>query len=203
MLWYVFSLTFCLASTVFLYIFMNAALIQNTPLSGAPGKAITMLVGASMDVREELLLLAALGGLLILPQILSYLMGGIFGCGSPPAFVAMVTNFVMWSLIKFFCVLSGILAAQSIFALYGHPYLAPKDSPRKFAEALLMIDASFAILAVEVNAHRIEALIAANANLNWMERAHRFMTRYHGNRTTELETTSAPPDRTTASISDR
>jgi hypothetical protein len=114
--------------------------------------------------------------------------------------VSAVTNFVLWSLIKFFCVLSGILAAQSIFALYGNPYMAPKDSPRKFAEALFMIDASFAILAIEVNAHRIEALIAANARLNWIERAHRFMTRYRRkSQTPDPETPSASPDRTPGS----
>ncbi len=36
-LWYIFSLTFCLVSLLFFYIFENATSIQDTLLSGTPG----------------------------------------------------------------------------------------------------------------------------------------------------------------------
>jgi hypothetical protein len=125
-LWYIFSLTLCPVSLLFLYIFKNATSIQDTLLSGTPGKIAIVLMNTSMDVREELYLLGALSALLILPQIMSYLISGIFGCGSRPILVSTILRIVTWTLIKFFCVLSGILAAQSIFALYGRPYMAQR-----------------------------------------------------------------------------
>jgi hypothetical protein len=82
-LWYVFSLTLCTVSVLFFYIYKNALSIQATPLSGMPGTIAVMFMNASMDVREELYILMTLAALLILPQILSYLISGIFGCGSP------------------------------------------------------------------------------------------------------------------------
>jgi hypothetical protein len=135
-------------------------------------------MNASMDVREELYILATLGALFILPQILSYLISGIFGCGSPPVLVSTVSRIVTWSLIKFFCVLSGILAAQSILALYGKPYLLPKDSPIKLVEALLMISLSFLIMAIYYKTETLYASIATSPRLRWFESFRRFMTRY-------------------------
>lgn len=113
--------------------------------------------------------------MLILPQILSYLISGIFGCGSPPILVSTVSRVVTWSLIKFFCVLSGILAAQSILALYGEPYLPPKDAPVKLVEALLMICLSFLIMVIYYKAEDLYASVAAYPRLGWLGR---FMARY-------------------------
>src|ERR1700726_2989847 len=89
-LWYVFSLTLCSMSVLFFYIYENARSIQSTPLSGLPGRIAVMLMNASMDVWEELYILMTFSALLILPQILSYLISGIFGCGSPPVLVSTV-----------------------------------------------------------------------------------------------------------------
>jgi hypothetical protein len=177
-LWYIFSLTLCLVSLLFYYIFKNATSIQDTLLSGMPGKIAVVFMNTSMDVREELYLLGALSALLILPQIMSYLISGIFGCGSPPILVSTISRIVTWSLIKFFCVLSGILAAQSIFALYGRPYMAPKDSAIKFVEALFMICMSFLIMTIYYKTETLHASITEHPRLKWLEAFYRFMTRY-------------------------
>jgi len=99
----------------------------------------------------------------------------------PPILVSAVSRVVTWSLIKFFCVLSGILAAQSILALYGEPYLLPKDAPVKFVEALLMICLSFLIMAIYYKAAGLYALIAAYPRLKWLDSVRRFMARYTKN----------------------
>jgi hypothetical protein len=177
-LWYVFSLTLCSVSVLFFYIYKNALAIQGTPLSGMPGTIAVMFMNASMDVREELYILMTLAALLILPQILSYLISGIFGCGSQPVLVSTVSRIATWSLIKFFCVLSGILAAQSIFALYGNPYLSPKDAPIKLVEALFMNSLSFLIMAIYYKTEVLYASLAAHPRLKWFESFCRFMTRY-------------------------
>lgn len=45
------------------------------------GTIAVTFMKASMDVREGIYTLLTAGALLILPQILSYLINGIFGCG--------------------------------------------------------------------------------------------------------------------------
>jgi hypothetical protein len=147
-LWYVFSLTLCAVSVLFFYIYENSRAIHSTPLGAMTGTIAVAFMQASMGVREEIYILLTAGALLVLPQILSYLISGIFGCGSPPILVSAVSRVVTWSLIKFFCVFSRILTAQSILALYGEPYLLTKDAPVKFGEALLMICLSFLIMAI-------------------------------------------------------
>jgi hypothetical protein len=155
--------------------------IQSTPLGGMTGTIAVTFMKASMDVREEIYILLTAGALLILPQILSYLISGIFGCGSPPILVSTVSRVVTWSLIKFFCVLSGMLAAQSTLALYGEPYLRLKDAPVKFVEALLMICLSFLIMSMYYKAEGLYASIAAYPRLKWLDSVRRFMVRYRKN----------------------
>jgi len=177
-LWYIFSLTLCSVSVLFLYIYENATSGQNTFLSGTPGTIATFFIDTSMDVRGELHILAILGALFILPQILSYLISGLFGCGSPPVLVSTISKVVTWSFIKFLCILSGILAAQSIFALYGHPYLYPKDSIRKCVDAIFMISLSFFIMVMYYKVEVLHAFIVKRPRLKRFESFARFMTRY-------------------------
>lgn len=181
-LWYVFSLTLCSVSVLFFYIYENSRAIQSTPLGGMAGTIAVTFMKASMDVREEIYILLTAGALLILPQILSYLISGIFGCGSPPILVSTVSRLVSWSLIKFFCVLSGILAAQSILSLYGQPYLLPKDAPVKLVEALLMICLSFLLMTIYYKAESLYASMVAYRRLKWLDSVRRFMARYRRDR---------------------
>jgi hypothetical protein len=179
-LWYVFSLTLCSVSVLFFYIHENARTLASTPLNGttAIGQIVVILMKASMDVREELYILATLSALLILPQVLSYLISGIFGCGSPPILVSTISRIVTWSLIKFFCVLSGILAAQSIAALYAAPLLTPKEAPVRLVEAAFMIALSFATMVMYYDAEALYRFIANRFRLKRLGAFNRFMTRF-------------------------
>jgi hypothetical protein len=56
----VFSLSLCAVSALFFYIYENARSMQSTPLGGLSGRVAIMLMNASMDVPEELYILANL-----------------------------------------------------------------------------------------------------------------------------------------------
>jgi len=176
-LWYIFSLTLCAVSVLFLYIYANKN-VQGTLLDGATGQIAVIFMNASMDVREEIYILIVILALFVLPQILSYGISGTFGCGSPPIFVSTISRIVTWSLIKFFAVLSGILAAQSILALYGRPYLYPRDCPTKLVESAVMISISFLTMAMYYKIGEIYNHISRHLRLRAFEAFHRFMTRY-------------------------
>jgi hypothetical protein len=91
--------------------------------------------------------------------------------------VSKIWTFVTWSLIKFVCVLAGILAAQSIFALYGRPYLYPKDALLKLIEATTMIALSFSIMAMHYRMEVLYAFLVRQRRLKWFGTFCQFMTR--------------------------
>jgi hypothetical protein len=87
---------------------------------------------------------------------------------------------VTWSFIKFFCVLSGILAAQSIAALCGHlpPFLHPiRDAAVKCVDALLAISISFLTMAIYYKTDILYNFIIILPRLSWFESFSHFMTR--------------------------
>jgi len=136
----------------------------------------------SMDSRVEILTLLTIAALFIVPQILSYVISGLFGCGSPPILFATVSKVVTWSFIKFFCVLSGILAAQSIAALCGHlpTFLHPiRDAAVKCVDALLAISISFLMMAIYYKTDILYNFIIKLPRLSWFESFSRFMARCH------------------------
>jgi hypothetical protein len=177
-LWYIFSLTLCSVSALFAYIYANARSISTTWLGGTLGTLATMFMNMSMDVRGEMYVLAVVTALLIFPQIMSYLVSGIFGCGSPPILVSKASTFMTWSLIKFFCVLAGILAAQSIAALYARPLLNPKDALPKLVEATVAIALSFSIIVLYYRLERLHAFLIRRLRSRWFDAFCRFMTRH-------------------------
>jgi glucan phosphoethanolaminetransferase (alkaline phosphatase superfamily) len=59
-----------------------------------------------------------------------------------------ITAAVTWLVIKFLAVLSGILMAQAIAALYAAPHLHPADLPKKLLQSIMMISLSFVIAGI-------------------------------------------------------
>jgi hypothetical protein len=53
----------------------------------------------------------AVVGLVVVPQLLSYVLSGLSGSASRPVFVSQITNVAVWSLVKFLAALSGTNAA--------------------------------------------------------------------------------------------
>ena len=131
----------------------------------------------STNAREELYFLLIVSTLLIVPQALGYLLSGILGCGSPPTLVSMVAKMTTWSLIKFFCILSGILTAQTIAAFYAAPLILPKDAPIRGIEALFTMFMSFLIMALYYKAALLYNFIIRRPRLHWFESFSRFMIR--------------------------
>jgi hypothetical protein len=188
-LWYTFSLTLCAVFILLTYAYYTAApsvsrgtiFSDMPPLSGLPGRAALFFMHTSMDSSVEILTLLTIGLLLILPQVMSYVISGLFGCASPPILVSTVSKIVTWSFIKFFCVLSGILAATLIAALCGHapPFLHPlRDATVRCVDALLAISISFLTMAIYYKTDILYKFITRLPCLGWFDSFTRFMTRY-------------------------
>jgi hypothetical protein len=71
------------------------------------------------DIDTEVKLVASAIALVIAPQALTYFLCGLSGSASPPKFVANVTDFMIWSLIKSLSACSGIFLAIFISGFWG------------------------------------------------------------------------------------
>lgn len=175
--WYIFSLTLCLMLALDLYIYVSFITERRSSFGQAAGDIIIFVFNSSTKVSEEIYILIFIFWILIVPQTLSYIISGIFGCGSRPILISQITAFVIWSLIKSLSVVSGILAALSVFALYGEPYLRPKDSLPLLIKALISISMSFSIMAIYYKMENVFGFIIKHQRLRFASSVHNFLTR--------------------------
>jgi hypothetical protein len=149
-IWYAFWLMLTLFSGLFYYVWANPQAIAGSALSGSSflGSLIVWFQLASMNFRDEAFLIASIYVAVLLPQCMSYLVSGIFGCANRLILVEWITAAMSWLVIKFLAVLAGILMAQAIAALYAKPLLLPSVLPLKLLESLMMISLSFIIAGI-------------------------------------------------------
>ena len=149
-IWYAFWLMLTLFSGLFYYVWANAQAITGSALSGSSflGGLIVWFQYASMNFRDEAFLIASIYVAVLLPQCMSYLVSGMFGCANRLILVEWITAAMSWLVIKFLAVLAGILMAQAIAALYAKPLLMPSVLPLKLLESLMMISLSFIIAGI-------------------------------------------------------
>jgi len=149
-IWYAFWLMLTLFSGLFYYVWANAQAIPGSALSGSSflGGLIVWFQYASMNFRDEAFLIASIYVAVLLPQCMSYLVSGMFGCANRLILVEWITAAMSWLVIKFLAVLAGILMAQAIAALYAKPFLIPSMLPLKLLESLMMISLSFIIAGI-------------------------------------------------------
>jgi hypothetical protein len=149
-IWYAFWLMLTLFSGLFYYVWAHAQSIAGSALSGSSflGGLIVWFQGASMDFPDEAGLIASIYIAVLLPQFMSYLVSGMFGCANRLILVEWITAAMTWLVIKFLAVLSGILMAQAIAALYAKPLIVSAMLPLKLLESLMMISLSFIIAGI-------------------------------------------------------
>ncbi|MDL2409156.1 hypothetical protein PY650_26670 [Rhizobium calliandrae] len=179
-LWCVFSFSFVIASGLFAFIYVEVILYRASSLGGAPGSVILFIFNAALDVREEFYLISAIGAVLILPQLIAYCIAGIFGCARFPGVLVWIDEFIAWTLIKFFVVLGGILGAQAIFALYGHPYRVPAEIPSRLFYMGLFTALSFLIFFFITARETVISHVKQLRLSTWLGKVHAHMTRHAG-----------------------
>jgi hypothetical protein len=141
---------FTLFSSLFFYVWAHSETIAGSAMSGAAplGGFTVWFQNTSMDFHDERYLIVSIYIAVLLPQLMSYLVSGIFGCANRLIPVEWITAAVTWLVIKFLAVLAGILMAQAIAALYAAPYLHPADLPKKLLQSIMMISLSFVIAGI-------------------------------------------------------
>lgn len=108
---YFFSLTVVLTALVAMWASAAGAIDGDGIFHGRIGSVLNRLLRTLLDVDASLKLLGGLVAVVVLPQVASYMLGGLFGCGTSPILVGRALQFFVWSLAKSLVVASGMLMA--------------------------------------------------------------------------------------------
>jgi hypothetical protein len=108
---YFFSLTVVLTALVAMWSSAAGAIDSDGTFHGRIGSVLNRLLRTLLDVDASLKLLGGLVTVVVLPQVASYVLGGLFGCGTSPILVGRALQFFVWSLAKSLVVASGMLMA--------------------------------------------------------------------------------------------
>jgi hypothetical protein len=167
-LWYLFFLiTYC-GFGIYMYLdsinliapdnFGGFEVIKSSD-TGFLAKWLTWYLEISTDRKGEFVFLLSLLGLVIIPQILSFLFSGAFGCGKPPIFVSIITKFAILSFIKFLCVLSALQLSSYLFMIYMHSDKITSITYINLSTTFGLLCASFWISLIYYMSHRTLLLI--------------------------------------------
>ncbi len=134
-------------------------------------KTVRTYIDISTDILNEFKFLGFVIGIVVIPQILSFIVGGMFGCGRPPAFVYGVTRFAILSVIKFFCVFAAIQATFVLFFFYTNSKFA---IPANINEPLASLAMSFLFTSFYYN---LQSIVAINP-IGGFGKIKAYMTRF-------------------------
>jgi hypothetical protein len=168
---YIFSFSFLLFMTLNMAAWTKG--LRLAQLCGTYEASCQAVYGSLTKIEDELYLLATVAGLVLGPQILTYLLSGIFGAAQSPRFVEQTRKFVLWSYVKFNACLSGIQLASGLSKVITKADVFLGD----LVIASLWLGLSFAYVFVE-SSERAPRSTFEKWAYRQLLRAHKFFTRH-------------------------
>lgn len=117
-IWYLFFLSATITFFIMHLAIHTGIIGDNGQAQGAYGAKFFMVFNFMTNIEEDLKILTSILAIIILPQWLSYLLCGTVGCAIKPKFVSWSFKIYIWSVIKSFVTLSGIMIVISMFLAY-------------------------------------------------------------------------------------
>jgi hypothetical protein len=87
---------------------------------GSTGKQVQAVLHLVLDLPTDLRLVVAAVAILLLPQVISYVVSGLFGCAHKPLFVGATLRVAFWLCVKPFVTVGGVLLAVAVYGLVNH-----------------------------------------------------------------------------------
>ena len=115
--WYLISLSAVCTFIMALWASAVGAIDKLGVFQGRWGETLNLLLRFMLDLETDINILAALFAIVIVPQVTTYFLSGLFGCASAPILVGRAVSFFVWSIVKSFAVSSGILLTLGVFGL--------------------------------------------------------------------------------------
>jgi hypothetical protein len=176
-IWYAFSLVLVIRFAVDITAYASGYQSLHVFLEqelGIPSKFTLGLHETLTNIRDEVLLIVAIIVITIAPQLVTYVLAGIFGCAQSPAFVWYFEKFAAWSLIKFLAALAGIVMEETI-----SPTERPFPSGAQSAVlSLFSLALSFSFALIQTGViDLVEGRVQPRRRVLWPTQIHRWFTR--------------------------
>lgn len=177
MIWYLFSLSFVVTAEVGLHARHINAINEQGQFVGDYEHILQLGLELMSDLKTDVLVFVGVLIAVILPQMLSYVLSGFFGCASIPLFEGRSTTLFVWALIKSFTACSGIWFAIAILGGTGM-FSVPNNLGMGSFSALLLLLA-FSILWIYEEGKSILGDILGGANKRWPCLVRPFLITHH------------------------
>lgn len=116
-LFYLFSLTLVISSVIGIWATNHGAINEAGSFVGEAGQTLSKLITTTLDIELSMQIILSITSIILAPQILCYLLSGIFGVASSPLFISETIGFLVWGMAKTFIVSSGIITSIAIFGI--------------------------------------------------------------------------------------
>ncbi|MCG5244144.1 hypothetical protein ACIU1J_10135 [Azospirillum doebereinerae] len=118
--WYFFSLAFYSTIMISVWAMQNGLIDRSGNTQGKEGEHLMTLLDFTMDINADFFYLSVIVSFIIVPQVISYLICAAFGCASQIVLFRRAMEFAFWSMMKTFCVVSGVFLSIMITGfIYG------------------------------------------------------------------------------------
>ena len=117
-IFFFYSLTIVITSILGVWAVMAEVIDDKGNFIGDAGNILAWLVGASLNIKSSLYVIVAITISLIMPQILNYILSGLFGVATSVIFFSESYSFAMWWVVKTFVVAAGVTTVTPLFAVY-------------------------------------------------------------------------------------
>lgn len=118
--WYLFSLALVATGIAAAWACGVGAINNQGVFNGELGAIVNALLKFMLDLDTDLKIFSAILAIVVVPQIASYLLSGLFGCASAPIFVGEAIRFFVWSIVKSFVVAAGIILSVAIYGYFNN-----------------------------------------------------------------------------------
>ncbi|MEF3073883.1 hypothetical protein V2P20_02480 [Methylobacter sp. Wu1] len=118
--WYLFSLASVATCIATAWASSVGAIDNQGVFQGELGAAVNAFLTFMLDLDTDLKIFSAILVMVLLPQIASYVLSGLFGCASAPIFVGGAIRFFVWSIVKSFVVAAGIVLSIALYGYFNH-----------------------------------------------------------------------------------
>lgn len=111
---YCFSLGFIATAMVAIWAHSVEAVDKHGLYKGPNGHYVFDYINYGLSLYDEIVIIAALLLLLVLPQLMAYAISGAFGSASKPVLFRSGSIFAFWCIIKSFWTTSGVMVALGV-----------------------------------------------------------------------------------------
>lgn len=147
LIWYVFSLSLVITLLLAEWAAHAGAIDTQGAFHGEHGALLQKLLSIMLDFDLDMAIFGSLVVLILLPQVLSYVLSGLFGGASAPIFVGKTIDVFAFLIAKMFITGAGILVAVAIYGLWASwQGWGMKDVGPLLAMAMLLIFLTFAVV---------------------------------------------------------